>query len=326
MSDEPRAPDEGAEAADESVEQAAPADESKADPETSDAEGETAAEDSKADDEPKAEEPEADDEPKPDDEPKADDEPEAAAKESKAATGEVLIQAEKLCKYYGRFTAVEDVSFEVRRGQVVAFLGPNGAGKSTTMKMLTGVLAPDRGEARIAGFSVIHNRIEVAHKLGYLPETGPLYLEMTPRELLNFFGSARGLGGDELSRRVDTMIDRLDLHTVVNKPISKLSKGYRQRVGLAQSLLHQPDVLIMDEPTSGLDPNQIRDVRRIIRELAEDKAILLSTHILQEVEAIADRVVFINKGRIVFQGSVEDLREQGAGNLDDAFASHTGAR
>lgn len=322
MSDEPRAPNEGAEAADESVEQAAPTDEPKADPETSDADAAKSAE-GEADEPAEA----AKGASPPREEPQPDSTAEAAAKEPKApAAGEVLIQAEKLSKYYGRFTAVEDVSFEVQRGQVVAFLGPNGAGKSTTMKMLTGVLAPDRGEARIAGFSVIHNRIEVAHKLGYLPETGPLYLEMTPRELLRFFGSARGLVGGELTQRVDTMIDRLDLHTVVNKPISKLSKGYRQRVGLAQSLLHQPDVLIMDEPTSGLDPNQIRDVRRIIRELAEDKAILLSTHILQEVEAIADRVVFINKGRIVFQGSVEELREQGSGNLDDAFASHTGAR
>ena len=242
------------------------------------------------------------------------------------STGEVLIEAEHLSKYYGQFTAIEDVSFEVRRGQVVAFLGPNGAGKSTTMKILTGVLAADRGQARITGLSVVHNRIEVAQRLGYLPETGPLYLEMTPLELLRFFGQARGLEAGRLESRIETLVDRLDLSTVLGKAISKLSKGYRQRVGLAQALLHEPDVLIMDEPTSGLDPNQIRDVRRIIRDFARDKAILLSTHILQEVEAVADRVVFISRGRIVFQGDVAALREAGGGSLDQAFARHTGVR
>ena len=242
------------------------------------------------------------------------------------ATGEVLIEAENLCKYYGQFTAVENVSLEVRRGQVVAFLGPNGAGKSTTMKLLTGVLSPDRGQARIAGLSVAHNRIEIAHKLGYLPETGPLYQEMTPIELLRFFGEARGLSRARCDERIAALVKRLDLDSVRGKPIAKLSKGYRQRVGLAQALLHEPDVLIMDEPTSGLDPNQIRDVRRIIREFAETKAILLSTHILQEVEAMADRVVFISRGRIVFQGDVQALLEEGEGSLDAAFARYTGVR
>ena len=265
------------------------------------------------------------------------EEPPPAAKEAPPAeapargnlpnpTGEVLIEAENLSKYYGQFTAVENVSFEVRRGQVVAFLGPNGAGKSTTMKILTGVLAPDRGQARIAGLSVAHNRIEIAHKMGYLPETGPLYQEMTPIELLRFFGEARGLSRGRCDERIAALVERLDLDSVRGKPIAKLSKGYRQRVGLAQALLHEPDVLIMDEPTSGLDPNQIRDVRRIIREFAETKAILLSTHILQEVEAMADRVVFISRGRIVFQGDVQALLEEGEGSLDAAFARYTGVR
>jgi gliding motility-associated transport system ATP-binding protein len=249
-----------------------------------------------------------------------------AADSLHAATGEVLIEAENLSKYYGQFTAVENVSFEVRRGQVVAFLGPNGAGKSTTMKLLTGVLSPDRGQARIAGLSVAHNRIEIAHKLGYLPETGPLYQEMTPIELLRFFGEARGLTRKRCDERIRALVKRLDLESVRGKAIAKLSKGYRQRVGLAQSLLHEPDVLIMDEPTSGLDPNQIRDVRRIIREFAQDKAILLSTHILQEVEAVADRVVFISRGRIVFQGDVQTLLQEGEGSLDAAFARYTGVR
>jgi ABC-2 type transport system ATP-binding protein len=238
--------------------------------------------------------------------------------------GEVLITASGLTKYYGGFTAIVGVSFEVRRGQVVAFLGPNGAGKSTTMRCLTGVLAPDRGEARIAGFNVLEHRIEVAHRLGYLPENGPLYDDMTPEGLLRFFGEARGLDPARLERRIEDVRARLDLGSVMGKAIHKLSRGFRQRVGLAQALLHEPDVLILDEPTNGLDPNQIRDVRKTIREFGRDKAVLLSTHILQEVEAIADRVVFISDGRIVFEGTVDELRAtKGAKDLDAAFASLT---
>jgi ABC-2 type transport system ATP-binding protein len=240
-----------------------------------------------------------------------------------AGQGEVLITAQGLSKYYGEFRAIEDVSFEVRRGQVVAFLGPNGAGKSTTMRILTGVLAPDRGEARIAGLSVITDRMAVARRLGYLPENGPLYDDMTPEELLRFLGEARGLAGERLAQRVAAVRDRLDLASVMGKAIHKLSKGFRQRVGLAQALLHEPDVLILDEPTSGLDPNQIRDVRKTIRELGQNKAVLLSTHILQEVEAIADRIVFVNDGKVVFQGTVAELRAKGNGDLDAAFAAHT---
>lgn len=237
--------------------------------------------------------------------------------------GEVLITASGLCKYYGDFTAVADLSFEVRRGQVVAFLGPNGAGKSTTMRMLTGVLAPDKGEARIAGISVLTDRMAAARRIGYLPENGPLYDDMTPEDLLRFLGEARGLAADRLEQRVNAVRDQLDLRSVMGKAIHKLSRGYRQRVGLAQALLHEPDVLILDEPTTGLDPNQIRDVRKTIRELGRTKAVLLSTHILQEVEAVADRIVFINDGRVVFQGTVDELRRKGTGDLDHAFAEHT---
>jgi ABC-2 type transport system ATP-binding protein len=250
--------------------------------------------------------------------------PKAEAAPPAPALGEVLITAQGLCKYYGTFTAVQDVSFEVRRGQVVAFLGPNGAGKSTTMRILTGVQAPDRGEARIAGLSVITDRMAVARRLGYLPENGPLYDDMTPAELLRFLGEARGLPADRLEQRIAAVRDQLDLRAVMGKAIHKLSKGFRQRVGLAQALLHEPDVLILDEPTGGLDPNQIRDVRKTIRELGRTKAVLLSTHILQEVEAVADRIVFINDGRVVFQGTVEELRQSGVGDLDRAFASKTG--
>ncbi|RMG08809.1 MAG: ABC transporter ATP-binding protein [Planctomycetota bacterium] len=238
----------------------------------------------------------------------------------------MLIRAEGLCKYYGNFKAIEDVSFEVRRGQVVAFLGPNGAGKSTTMKILTGILAPDRGRAEVAGRSVFDERLEVARHLGFLPENGPLYNEMTPLGLLRFLGEARGLDPERLEERIAELTDRLHLGTVMGKPIHKLSRGYRQRVGLAQALLHEPSVLIMDEPTAGLDPNQIQDVRRIIREFGRDKAVLLSTHILQEVEAIADRVVFIHQGEIVFRGTVAELLEtsQADHDLDYAFARYTG--
>lgn len=218
-----------------------------------------------------------------------------------------MIEAQGLSKYYGRFAAIEDVSFKVHQGEVVAFLGPNGAGKSTTMKLLTGYLAPSKGTARIAGHDMFTDRLAGASRLGYLPENGPLYPGMTPRGLLNFFASARGVSG----KRVDAVIRQCSLGAVVGKPIEKLSRGYRQRVGMAQVLLHEPDVLILDEPTAGLDPNQIHEVRGTIRELGKTKTILLSTHILQEVEAMADRVLFIDEGRLVFDGPVRKLLDDG---------------
>lgn len=233
-----------------------------------------------------------------------------------------MIEAIGLSKFYRSFAAVRDVSFSVPRGQVAAFLGPNGAGKSTTMRILTGYLAPSAGRARIAGLDVATERIRAAECAGYLPENGPLYPEMTPLALLRFFGRARGLEGRRLRERVEAVVERCSLASVLEKPIRKLSKGYRQRVGMAQVLLHEPDVLIMDEPTSGLDPNQIRDVRRTIRELAADKTILLSTHILQEVEAMADRVILINNGRIVFDGTPAEMRNCHR-TLDDAFQALT---
>jgi ABC-2 type transport system ATP-binding protein len=233
-----------------------------------------------------------------------------------------MIEAAGLSKIYGDFAAIRDVSFSVPQGQVAAFLGPNGAGKSTTMKILTGYLAPTAGSARIAGIDVARDRIAASARLGYLPENGPLYPDMTPRSLLRFFGKARGLTGSQLDERVAEAVERCALPSVIEKPIRKLSKGYRQRVGMAQVLLHSPDVLIMDEPTSGLDPNQIREVRRLIRELGASKTILLSTHILQEVEAVADRVIFIHRGRIVFDGSPDELKST-HGSLDEAFRALT---
>lgn len=228
------------------------------------------------------------------------------------------IEAQNLSKFYGDFAACRDVSFTIRRGEVAAFLGPNGAGKSTTMKLLTGYLAPSEGVARIAGFNMSTHRIDAAKCLGYLPENGPLYPDMTPRSLLKFFGTARGMTREQIDQRMDYVIDLCKLGSVIGKPIGKLSKGFRQRVGMAQVLLHEPEVLIMDEPTAGLDPNQIREVRETIRRLGETKTILLSTHILQEVEAMCNRVIFINEGLVVFDGKPDELTQREK-DLDQRF-------
>jgi ABC-2 type transport system ATP-binding protein len=184
--------------------------------------------------------------------------------------------------------------------------------------MLTGYIAPSEGQARIAGHDMMSDRIEGSKRLGYLPENGPLYPDMTPLAMLDFFGDARGMNAAYKKERIEAVVDICDLSTVLYKPVSKLSKGFKQRVGMAQALLHEPDVLIMDEPTAGLDPNQIRGVRATLKRLSQTKTILLSTHILQEVEAMADRVVMINEGRLVYDGPVKGLREYGP-ELDDAF-------
>ena len=228
-----------------------------------------------------------------------------------------MIRAKNLSKYYGSFVAIKDITFSIPKGQVVAFLGPNGAGKTTTMKILSGFLAASEGEASIAGFDVYSQRIEASKRLGYLPENGPLYDDMTPSELLNFFGEARGMEKDHLYKRIGEVHKLCDLSEVMEKPIGKLSRGYRQRVGLAQALLHDPEVLIMDEPTAGLDPNQIRDFRTNISKLGNSKTILMSTHILQEVEAVADRVLLVNRGQLVFDGSPFDLTHKGT--LEETF-------
>src|SRR5437868_8298425 len=233
-----------------------------------------------------------------------------------------MSDADYLSKFYGDFAACRDVTFTIRRGEVAAFLGPNGAGKSTTMKLLTGYLAPSIGTARIAGYDMANDRLEGAKRLGYLPENGPLYPDMTPRSLLRFFGTARGLSNALTEERLEKVVDLCQLGSVIGKPIGKLSKGFRQRVGMAQVLLHEPDVLILDEPTSGLDPNQIREVRETIREIGRSKTILLSTHILQEVEAMADRIIFINRGRVVFDGSPAEM-QAGWPSLDEAFHALT---
>lgn len=229
-----------------------------------------------------------------------------------------MIEAVGLSKYYGDFTAVKDVSFKVSRGEVVAFLGPNGAGKSTTMKLLTGYLSPSEGAARVAGHDMITDRLAGAERLGYLPENGPLYLDMTPRGLLSFVADARGMSSERKRQRIAAVVELCDLGTVIGKPIGKLSRGFRQRVGMAQALLHEPEVLILDEPTAGLDPNQIHEVRETIRKLGRDKTILLSTHILQEVEAMTSRVLFINEGRLVFDGPTTQWASGGR-RLEERF-------
>jgi ABC-2 type transport system ATP-binding protein len=233
-----------------------------------------------------------------------------------------MIEAQGLSKFYGSFAAIRDVSFQVRQGEVVAFLGPNGAGKSTTMKLLTGYLAPSAGKARIAGHDMAEDRLAGAARLGYLPENGPLYPDMTPRAMLDFFADARGLSGARKRERIHAVVELCALRSVIGKPIGKLSRGYRQRVGMAQVLLHEPDVLILDEPTAGLDPNQIHEVRETIRKLGQSKTILLSTHILQEVEAMASRVLFIDEGRMIYDGTVKDLTKDGR-PLDEHFRKLT---
>ena len=229
------------------------------------------------------------------------------------------IEAKALAKYYGQFTAIENVTFAVPKGTITAFLGPNGAGKSTTMRILTGYLAPSSGMARINGLDVSTDRIEASRSLGYLPENGPLYHDMTPAGFLRFVGRARGMDRAVLDQALDKVIESCRLAEVWHKPISKLSKGFRQRVGLAQAILHDPSVLILDEPTSGLDPNQIQLVRRLICDLAKDKTVLVCTHILQEVEAMAEKVLLISDGRLKFDGTVDELKGAGDGSLENAF-------
>jgi len=235
----------------------------------------------------------------------------------KESSPPVQIEAKGLSKYYGSFVAIKDITFSIPKGQIVAFLGPNGAGKSTTMKILSGFLAASEGSASICGLDVRTQRLEAARHLGYLPENGPLYDDMTPLEHMRFFGEARGLTSNRLKSRMEAVAQQCGLREVWEKPAGKLSRGYRQRVGLAQALLHDPDVLIMDEPTAGLDPNQIRDFRGYIRKLGETKTILLSTHILGEVTAVSDRVLLIHDGKLVCDGTPAEL--QVSKSLEETF-------
>ena len=223
-----------------------------------------------------------------------------------------MIKAEGLTMHYGPVKALQDVSFSVGDGEIVALLGPNGAGKSTTMKILTTYLYPTAGTAEVNGVNVLENPIEARANLGYLPETLPLYMDMEVKGYLNFVGKARGLSGAKLKERTEMVLEETALTPMYRKVIRELSKGYKQRTALAQSLIHDPKVIILDEPTSGLDPHQILEIRELIRKLADGKTVLLSTHILQEVEASADRVVIISRGHLIADGTVAELKSDAA--------------
>jgi ABC-2 type transport system ATP-binding protein len=218
-----------------------------------------------------------------------------------------VIEVEHLTKRYGEFTAVRDVSFDVKKGEILGFLGPNGAGKTTTLRILTCFMAPTEGRASVAGHDVVEDSLAVRREVGYLPESVPLYTEMTPRGYLHYCGALRGMTKAERLNRVVEVADSCRIADVLDKSIGKLSKGYRQRVGLAQALLHSPQVLILDEPTVGLDPKQIAETRKVIRSLAGEHTVILSTHILPEVAMTCDRVAIINQGRIVAEDTPERL-------------------
>ncbi len=218
-----------------------------------------------------------------------------------------MICVKNLSKYFGDFAAVKELTFDIKPGEVVGFLGPNGAGKSTTMKMLTGFLTPSGGEIRIADMAMDQSAQMIQQKIGYLPEGAPAYGEMTPLQFLNFIAQVRGLKSGEKKRRINEVVEQVELHEVLDKPIDNLSKGFKRRVGLAQAILHDPEILILDEPTDGLDPNQKHQVRTLIQNLAKDKIVIISTHILEEVSAVCNRVMIIAEGKLLFDNTPETL-------------------
>ncbi len=236
-----------------------------------------------------------------------------------------MIKAKKLTMHFGPVVALDDVSFEVKQGEVVGLLGPNGAGKSTAMKILTTYLYPTSGTAEVGGFDVLEQPLDVRRVIGYLPEVLPLYTDMEVRAYLDFVARARGLSGAQKRERIQYVLDECGLTPMYRRIVRELSKGYQQRTGLAQALIHDPSIVILDEPTSGLDPHQIVEIRGLVRKLAEDKTVILSTHILQEVEATADRIVIINQGRIVGDGTIEELRDR-AKRFERAEVSVAGDR
>jgi ABC-2 type transport system ATP-binding protein len=223
-----------------------------------------------------------------------------------------MISVQNLTKTYADNKALDNVNFEVRDGEVLGFLGPNGAGKSTTMKIITGFIAPTKGTVNVDGLDVVDKSFEIREKIGYLPESNPLYTEMKVHEYLRFISEVRRIEKPDRAKAIQRMVDVCGLKDVIGKSIEALSKGYKQRVGLAQAMMHDPDILIMDEPTSGLDPNQIVEIRDLIKKIGEKKTVILSTHILPEVTATCSRVVIINQGNIVAQGTSDELTS-GAG-------------
>ena len=234
------------------------------------------------------------------------------------------IEVSALHKHFGPIHAVRGISFSVSHGEVLGFLGPNGAGKSTTMKMITGFLEPDGGVITVNGHDVLDHPITVKAGIGYLPEGAPSYGEMTVSNFLQFIAEIRGYNGPELQSRVNAAVKQVHLEPVLNQTIETLSKGFKRRVGIAQAILHDPEVLIMDEPTDGLDPNQKHEVRSLIKDMARRKAIIISTHILEEVDAVCDRAIIIAEGKILFDGSPAELRGRSkSGDIDDAFRQIT---
>ncbi len=235
-----------------------------------------------------------------------------------------LIEVKALSKRFGAIEAVNEVSFSVARGDVLGFLGPNGAGKTTTMRMITGFLPPSAGTAAVCGFDVLENPVEVKKRVGYLPEGAPLYSDMTPAAFLDFIASVRGMDGADKQKRIDEATDRLALGDILEQRIETLSKGFKRRVGIAQAILHDPQVLILDEPTDGLDPNQKHEVRTLIENMAGDKSIVISTHILEEVEAVCNRAIIIARGRVVANATPAELCSQAdSGRLEDVFRQIT---
>ncbi|MFZ5480200.1 MAG: ATP-binding cassette domain-containing protein [Myxococcota bacterium] len=224
-----------------------------------------------------------------------------------------MIEVSGLSRRYGRFDALKDVSFSVDAGEIVGFLGPNGAGKTTTMKILTGFISPTAGGARVAGFDVVTESLEVRRRIGYLPEAAPVYAEMRVLDYLDFVGRVRGMPQAERVTAIERAAAECDIVDRLHQAVGTLSKGYRQRVGLAQALLHQPPILILDEPTSGLDPNQILAVRNLIRRIGQNRTVILSTHILQEVQATCDRVLILNRGQIVADAPTAEIQSRHAG-------------
>lgn len=227
-----------------------------------------------------------------------------------------MIEVSGLSKSYGPIHALHGITFGVKKGEVVGFLGPNGAGKSTTMKIITGSMAPSGGSAKVAGFDVFEDPVEVKKRIGYLPENPPVYGDMNVESYLAFVAKLKGVAGDRVRTQVEKAIEKTDLGTVRKRLIQNLSKGYRQRVGIAQALVSDPEVLILDEPTSGLDPRQVAEVRSLIRELRGEHTIILSTHILPEVQAMCERIIIINRGRIVAEDSLDGLTNRMAGSLE----------
>ena len=234
------------------------------------------------------------------------------------------ISIKGLTKQFGPRTVVDKVTFSANIGEVLGFLGPNGAGKSTTMKMIVGFLSPSEGSAEVCGFDVLKDPLDVKRSVGYLPEGAPAYPDMTPLGFLDFIAGVRGYSGDDKRARVAEAMAKTHIEDVIHQPIETLSKGFKRRVGLAQALLHDPPVLILDEPTDGLDPNQKFEVRRLIKAMAAEKAIIISTHILEEVDAVCTRAMIIARGRILADATPEDLRSRSStGNLDDVFREVT---